>query len=148
MARVREWTIPAERPLLLVSVQRIPSFVFSVFYRITCFTCCLLHAGFLFGLFLNCCDRGTTFLWMSADFQQTTQHYIPADRTLHSYCCENTDAINDVQLHKWLNIQTGCIYGANIQITSSFTNIAEIHTSKNSRNSLHNSVVIQTKMLI
>jgi hypothetical protein len=24
-----------------------------------------------------------------ADFQRTTQHYIPEDRTLHNHCCEN-----------------------------------------------------------
>jgi hypothetical protein len=28
-------------------------------------------------------------LEMSADFQQTTQHYIPDDRTLHNHHCEN-----------------------------------------------------------
>jgi hypothetical protein len=46
--------------------------------------CCLLHAGFLLGLFFNPEDGGDMFFpkqWLTL---AGTQHYIPEDRTLHS----------------------------------------------------------------
>jgi hypothetical protein len=49
----------------------------------------LLHSGFGLGLFFNPGDLGDMFLCNVVDFQQTTWHYIPEDRTLHNHCCEN-----------------------------------------------------------
>jgi hypothetical protein len=50
----------------------------------TCF-----HVGFLPGLFFGPEAGGDIFLRNVVDFQQTTQHYIPEDNTLHNHRCEN-----------------------------------------------------------
>jgi hypothetical protein len=41
--------------------------------------CCLLHAGFLLGLFFSPEDGGNIFLGNLTDFHWTTQHYIPEE---------------------------------------------------------------------
>jgi hypothetical protein len=44
---------------------------------------CLLHAGFLLGLFFDHEDGGDTFLKMSVDFQQATWRYTLSMCYLH-----------------------------------------------------------------
>jgi hypothetical protein len=38
------------------------------------------------------------------DFQQTTWHYIPEDRTLHNHCCENIKSCKIITSHEWQNM--------------------------------------------
>jgi hypothetical protein len=48
--------------------------------------CCLLHAGFLLGLFFNPQDGGNMFLQIAVDFQW---QYNPEHKTSLNHCCEN-----------------------------------------------------------
>jgi hypothetical protein len=52
-------------------------------------TCRLLQAVLLLGLLFDGEDGGDVFLRNSVDFQRTIRRYIPEDRTLYNYCCEN-----------------------------------------------------------
>jgi hypothetical protein len=60
--------------------------------------CCLLHAGFLLGLFFNPEDRGNIFLqyvyWLSSDCTV----FIPEDRTLVSVLAGNVFPVSVNQL--------------------------------------------------
>jgi hypothetical protein len=51
----------------------------------------LLHAGFLLGLFFDPEDGGDMFLRTLVDYQRTTQHYIPEDRTLQN-CSQSSSS--------------------------------------------------------
>jgi hypothetical protein len=51
--------------------------------------CYLLHAGVLFGLFVDPENVGDMFLRNSVDFQRTTGRYFPVDRNLLNDRCEN-----------------------------------------------------------
>jgi hypothetical protein len=48
--------------------------------------CCLLHAGFLLGLFFYPEDGGDIFSETSVDIHQTKRCYILEDRTLYNLC--------------------------------------------------------------
>jgi hypothetical protein len=53
------------------------------------FPCCLLHVGILFGLLFSPKD--------GFDFQRTTGHYMPEDKTIYNHYCENLNT------YKWIS---------------------------------------------
>jgi hypothetical protein len=61
----------------------------SVSRVLLCSACYLLHAGFLHGLFLDPEDGVDFSSETSADFQQSTQLYIPECRRTHNHRCES-----------------------------------------------------------
>jgi hypothetical protein len=62
--------------------------------------CYLLHAGFLFGLLFDSEDGGDMSLRNVVWLQQTTQRYLPEDRTVHNHLCENPKSYT---WYKYLN---------------------------------------------
>jgi hypothetical protein len=51
----------------------------------------------------------TCFSEMSVDFQWTTWHYIPEDRTLHNHCCENVKSYSYKHVSFLHQSPLGCV---------------------------------------
>jgi hypothetical protein len=65
-------------------------------------SCCLLHAGFLFGLVFNLKMEAICSFEALVDIQLTTRRCIPEGRTLHSHPCENVRSDMDAELREMM----------------------------------------------
>jgi hypothetical protein len=77
--------------------------------------------------FLTLMMEATCSSDMSADFQQATQGYIPADRTLHNLCCKNRKLIStgkDME-RSGCGLFQGTISALSIGIEENYENIAQ-----------------------